>query len=155
MEAATGIVIRPAEVKDAESIHGVFVSAIRAIDDSIYDSAQKKAWEEAVKADSWVTRMLELAFYVAVIDDEIVGFASWSDSKLEHLYVASGFGRRGIASKLMLSVLAHFITRDVELVASNNAAGFYAQFGFIEDEVLIKQLGPVEVGCIRMIRPAV
>ncbi len=155
MEASTGLIIRDAKPEDSVAMHRIFLSAIWEIEDSFYNQAQKLAWENAVQADSWTTRMIELAFIVAVKQDEVVGFASWSDTKLEHLYVAPSYGRQGIGSALLNEVLSHFSERDIELIASNNAHAFYTKIGFADEEQLIKQLGPVDVPCIRMKRPSV
>jgi putative acetyltransferase len=155
VETSTGLTIRDAKPEDTVAMHRIFVSSIWEIDDSFYDQAQKEAWKNAVQADSWTTRMLELAFIVAVKENEVVGFASWSDAKLEHLYVAPNSGRQGVGSKLMQAVLTNFNDRDIELIASHNAHSLYARFGFTDQEHLIKQLGHVDVPCIRMKRPAV
>lgn len=155
METSTGLTIRDAKPEDAAALHKIFVSAIWNIDDSFYDQAQKRVWENAVEADSWSTRMLELAFIVAVINDRVVGFASWSETKLEHLYVAPASGRQAAGSTLMQAVLSQFEEKEIELIASNNAHSFYLRFGFVDQERLIKQLGQVDVPCIRMKRLAV
>ena len=155
MEEATELSIRNAKPEDADDLHRIFVSAIWDIDDSVYDQIQKQAWEDAVQADSWSTRMIELNFIVATKESEVVGFASWSQVRLEHLYVAPNFGRQGVGSKLMQAVLTHFNDKDIEVIASNNAHFLYSRFGFVDEEYLIKQLGQVDVPCIRMKRPAV
>ena len=155
MEEATDLSIRNAKPEDAEKMHQVFVSAIWDIADSVYDQIQKQAWEDAVQADSWSTRMIELNFIVGTMESEVVGFASWSHTRLEHLYVAPMCGRQGIGSALLNEVLSHFTERDIELIASNNAHAFYTKIGFKDEEHLIKQLGTVDVPCIRMKRPAV
>jgi predicted N-acetyltransferase YhbS len=155
VETATGLTIREAKPDDAAALHQIFVSAIWDIDDSFYDQEQKRAWENAVEADSWSTRMLELAFIVAEINGCIVGFASWSDTKLEHLYVAAESGRKAVGTTLMKTVLSKFERKEIELVASNNAHSFYLRFGFVDQEHLVKQLGYVAVPCIRMKRSLV
>lgn len=155
MEEATELSIRNAKPEDADDLHRIFVSAIWDIDDSVYDQIQKQAWEDAVQADSWSTRMIELNFIVATKESEVVGFASWSQVRLEHLYVAPNYGRQGVGSKLMQAVLTHFNDKDIEVIASNNAHFLYSRFGFVDEEYLIKQLGQVDVPCIRMKRPAV
>lgn len=155
MEAAVGIVIRPAFAQDASGIHRVFLSAIRGIDDSVYNLAQRNAWEAAILPESWPTRMLELGFVIAEIDAEVVGFASWSELVLEHIYVDPKCGRKGVGSALIQAVLENFQDKEIRLIASNNAASFYEQHGFVEEEMIVKQLGPVEVDCIRMKRTLV
>ena len=155
VESAVGVDIRPALPEDGADLHRVFLAAIRAIDDSYYNQAQRDAWEAAILPASWPTRMLELSFVVAEMDGEIVGFASWSETVLEHIYVVGECGRKGVGTALMETVLVNFREKEVGLIASNNAATFYARHGFVEEERLIKQLGPVEVACIRMKRPIV
>ncbi len=155
METAIGLTIRDAKPEDAPALHQIFVSAIWNIDDSFYDQEQKRAWENAVEADSWSTRILEFAFIVAEINDRVMGFASWSNTKLEHLYVAADSGRKAVGSTLMHAVLSNFEEKEIELIASNNAHSFYLRFGFVDQEHLIKQLGQVDVPCIRMKRLAV
>ena len=152
METTVGVEIRPALPEDGADIHRVFLSAIQAIDDSYYNQAQRDAWEAAILPESWPTRMLELWFVVAEMNGEIVGFASWSETVLEHIFVVGESGRKGVGSALMEMVLENFREKEVGLIASNNAATFYARHGFVEEERLIKQLGPVDVECIRMIR---
>ena len=155
VEATTGLTIRAARAEDADAIHEVFVSAIRSIDGSDYSPEQKAAWEKAVRPDSWATRMLEFEFKVAEFDGKTVGFASWSKTDLEHIYVASDSRRQGVGSTLMEAVLEHFGKQEVMLTASLNAVKFYAKYGFLEEMTLVKQREGVDIPCIRMKRPAV
>ena len=99
--------------------------------------------------------MREFEFTVAELDGKIVGFASWSDTDLEHIYVASDSGHQGIGAKLMDTVLVKFGNFEITLTASLNAARFYSKYGFIEEEYLVKQREGVDIPCIRMKRPAV
>ena len=155
VEAPAGLILRAARDNDATGIHHVFISAIKAIDSNFYSLVQKVAWESAVLPDSWLTRMREFEFTVAELDGKIVGFASWSDTDLEHIYVASDSGHQGIGAKLMDTVLVKFGNFEITLTASLNAARFYSKYGFIEEEYLVKQREGVDIPCIRMKRPAV
>lgn len=155
METATGITIRPAVANDAVALHEVFVSAVWGIDDSIYNRSQKQAWQDVIKADSWSTRLLEDSYIVAEQNEKVVGFAAWSANRLEHFYVAAEHSRQGTGSALLFSVLDHFKDKEIDLIASDNAESIYARFGFVAEDRFMRQLGPVEVSCIRMKRQPV
>ncbi|MBS1700084.1 MAG: GNAT family N-acetyltransferase [Armatimonadetes bacterium] len=152
MEATTGLTIRSADVADGPALHHVFVSSIREIDETFYSSEQKLAWEAAVSPDSWPTRILELTFFVAVRDGEIVGFISWQRSEIEHVYALPN--QTGIGSILMRHAIASMPVGDLALTSSLNAERFYQKFGFWSVEALLKVRRGVEIPCIRMRRTA-
>jgi putative acetyltransferase len=155
VEATTGLTIRLAMEHDTANIHRVFVSSIRAIDPAYYSESQKQAWVEAVLPDSWGTRLLEYEFKVAALNDEIVGFVSWSETDIEHVYVGGEHGKKGIGNQLMQAALDYFGHDEICLTASLNAVDFYKKLGFVEDECLIKQRGGIDIPCIRMRKPTV
>lgn len=155
VEETPRLVIRKAEPHDAASIHQAFVTAIRAIGPQYYTDEQKQAWEEAVTPESWSTRMLELNFFVAEIDEEVVGFVSWYGCELVHIYVAADAGGHGIGTALMQYAIANMKYGDLTLTASLNAAEFYEGFGFTREEMLAKERGGVPIPCIRMKRRSV
>jgi L-amino acid N-acyltransferase YncA len=155
VETAAGITIREAGPSDCPAINRVFVSAIGAIDDSVYTEIQKRAWEGAIAPDSWPIRMLEFRFLVAEVDGQIVGFASYSENRIEDVYVHSDHERRGVGGKLLRKVFDLLDQTEISLTASLNAESFYRGFGFLVLERHSREVGSVQVPCIRMTRPVV
>ena len=149
------LLIRPAKSTDIEGIKQAFRSSVWGIDDSIYNADQKRAWEAAIPADSWPTRILEFRFLVASLDEKIVGFASHSEHRLEDLYVAAEASGQGVGSLLLAEVLKDYSGKEITLTASLNAEQIYLKFGFIEEERFTRTIGSVEVWCIHMKRPIV
>lgn len=152
METAPELVIRPATTEDAKDFHRIFCESIDAIDEGFYDSSQRQAWQEAVAGDSWATRILELTFFVAEQDGVVLGFISWHQGEIVHVYAV---GRKGIGQALMDYALAHMPPGETTLTSSLNAEKFYQRFGFIHEELISKERGGVHIPCIRMRRPSV
>jgi GNAT superfamily N-acetyltransferase len=155
VEASTGLKIRKAVTDDALAIHQIFTSSIYGIGEGIYSRPQKQAWAEAVIADSWSTRILELHFYVAESETKVAGFISWFEGEIVHVYVDANFSGQGIGHQMMEYALSHLKDRNVTLTSSLNALTFYEKFGFESEERIEKERGGVLIPCIRMRRPLV
>ncbi len=90
------ITIRPAAPEDAGPIAAAFTPARRAMPGvpDIHTDAEDR-WFIANKV------LPQLETLVAEADGEIAGFAAFTPTRLEHLYVAPRFHRRGIGTALL------------------------------------------------------
>ena len=152
METTPGLIIRPATSEDAADLHRIFCQSIDAISGEFYDEAQRRAWREAVAAESWATRVLELTFFIAEHEGDPVGFISWHQGEIVHVYAV---GHRGVGGALMEYALSRMSPGEWTLTSSLNAENFYRRFGFVHDELITKERGGVQIPCIRMRRPSV
>lgn len=155
MEEAIGLKVRKAVADDAPAIHRVFTDSIFGISEEYYTQPQKQAWAEAVIADSWSTRILELHFYVAEFDAQVAGFISWFEGEIVHVYVSDKFSGQGIGHRMMNHALIQLQGRNITLTSSLNALKFYEKYGFETEERLEKERGGISIPCIRMRRNSV
>jgi GNAT superfamily N-acetyltransferase len=101
-----------------------------------------RAWIEAHPDEFGLdeANVLEGRTRVAVVDGEIVGFATLVGSELEDLFVDPEWMRRGIATALVLDVAA--TVPRIDLTANPHALAFYESVGFVEDGVIETSGGP-------------
>jgi putative acetyltransferase len=97
--------LRRLRESDIHSIVALFYDTVHKVNIRDYTREQVDAWasrEDAEqRTEAWKEAMSKQIAYVAVIEDEIVGFADMSESGyLDRLFVHSGYQRRGIASAL-------------------------------------------------------
>lgn len=72
------------------------------------------------------------SIYVAIIDEEVVGFVGYGRHRIEFLYLDPNYQNRGIATELMKTALEQ-MTRPVKIsLFSDNviAKRLYSKFGF-------------------------
>jgi GNAT superfamily N-acetyltransferase len=101
-----------------------------------------RAWIEAHPDEFGLdeANVIEGRSRVAVVDGEIVGFATLGGSELEDLFVDPEWMRRGIATALVRD-LAATVPR-IDLTANPHALAFYESVGFVEDGVVETSGGP-------------
>lgn len=155
VEETIDLKIRKAVGDDAPAIHRVFTDSIFGIGEDYYTQPQKQAWAEAVIADSWSTRILELHFYVVESEAQVAGFISWFEGEIVHVYVSDKFSGKGIGHRMMDYALIQMQGRNITLTSSLNALKFYERYGFVAEECLEKERGGVSIPCIRMRRASV
>jgi putative acetyltransferase len=102
--------IRPYEDKDAVATYDIFERAIHTTAAGHYSEEQLDAWAprdlDASGLASWGARRAAAQTLVAVEDDEAVGFSDLVDGTLlDMLFVDPRFGRRGVASALISSIV--------------------------------------------------
>lgn len=101
-----------------------------------------RAWIEAHPDEFGLdeANVIEGRTRVAVVDGEIVGFATLVGSELEDLFVDPDWMRRGIATALVRDVAA--TVPRIDLTANPHALAFYESVGFVEDGVAETSGGP-------------
>ena len=132
--------IRLATPADADAIVAVFCGSKRPALPWLEESYTP------AEVRSYVTDVLLRTdtVWVAVLSDDIVGYAALQDDVLEQLFVAAGFQQRGIGTQLLLT--ARQAARDrmsVYVFVRNQAARcFYERHGFVSTADINEQGEP-------------
>ncbi|WP_425391264.1 GNAT family N-acetyltransferase [Ekhidna sp.] len=96
------ITIRKADRNDVPDIITLFENTVRSVNQKDYSAKQIDVWANAKNKDIWSENVKIQYFYLAEIDDQIVGFSSIDDTGyLDFMYVHKDFQRRGIAKALL------------------------------------------------------
>ena len=120
------IVLRKAKLADLEKILSLFVEAVRHICKKDYNAEQIDIWAAAIdNKAAWVKRIEQHYFLVAIIESEIVGFASLENGNyLDLLYVHKNHLRKGVANSLYQAMETAskeqgctYLTTDVSITA--------------------------------------
>ncbi|HXB12930.1 MAG TPA: GNAT family N-acetyltransferase [Bacteroidia bacterium] len=127
--------IRRADTGDVDEIGKLYYDTIVTVNKKDYNDEQIKAWASTFNnVDGWVRRIEEQHFFVATIDEKIVGFTSLDyNGYLDLLYVHKDFQGQGIGTKLFMEVLK--IAREEEyeeitVQSSITAIPFFEKQGF-------------------------
>jgi len=133
------IQLRPYEAADAAATWEVFHAAVRHTARARYSAAQVAAWApDDVDADRWARRRAAAWTLVAVIDEQVVGFADLTDAgELDMLYVHPDHAREGVATHLLTAVVTEAEHRGlsrVEVHASWVLQPLLERLGFVLDE---------------------
>jgi len=93
---------------DAEATSLIFLRAVRETGPAHYSPEQVEAWAaDFGDLDSWAAARAAADTLLAVIEDRVVGFTDLDDhGYIDMLFVDPDFGRRGVASALLASVIA-------------------------------------------------
>lgn len=151
--------IRPYAETDAAATLGVFLAAVTQTAAGHYSAEQIAAWARPNERDvrQWNSARKSLHTYVAIIEDEVAGFAGiQDDGYIDMMYVAPGFGRRGVAGALLAQLRQTAIEARASLLYTNasiTARPFFEQHGF----TVVAEQHPVRLGVemtnYRMILP--
>lgn len=129
------IEIRKAEVKDMDSIRQLFSNCIMTVCKNDYSSNQLKAWASATDdIEIWYEKIQSQIFVVAEQEQLIVGLGSIANNDLLDLvYVHADFQRRGIARRILNTLLSEVQVNRVSVVnahVSKTARAFFESRGF-------------------------
>ena len=129
--------IRKATTTDIDAIAILYRDTINAINAKDYSKEQIQVWASTYSNQhAWAKRMEEQQFYVAIIKDIIVGFASIdNNSYLDLLYVHKDFQRQGIASSLLEvteKAAKEMGFKEITVQASVTAVPFFLARSFVE-----------------------
>jgi putative acetyltransferase len=96
--------IRPYQPEDLDAVVEVFLEAIRQTASKDYAPVQVEAWAQ-VDRDLWRHRRLERPTWVVEMDGKAVAFTDLEpDGHIDMLYVHPGYGRSGLAKRLLDAV---------------------------------------------------
>lgn len=129
------ISIRNYDESDAEVLWKLFFNTVRTVNIRDYSQAQVEAWASAsYDANYWTQRMKGLSPFLAVIDDEVVGYTDLqADGLIDHFFCHHQFQRQGVGTALMNHVLAVGQARGIKRFYSEvsiTARPFYEHHGF-------------------------
>jgi GNAT superfamily N-acetyltransferase len=127
--------IRTATAADLPAIRDVFRRAALSNEG---DRAWITAHPDEFGLDE--TNVIEGRTRVAVVDGQIVGFATLVGSELEDLFTDPDWMRRGVATALVRD-LAATVPR-IDLTANPHALAFYESVGFVADGITETSGGP-------------
>ncbi|MBD2347258.1 GNAT family N-acetyltransferase [Anabaena subtropica] len=143
---AHDIFLRPAEEKDAWVLSAIRIAAIKALPATFYTRQELLAWRNyRTKPDgsNILKSMKSETFWVAVENDNIVGFTSYIIDELIALYVHPRYQGRGIGKALVEHFCHQATQQGVDKVitsASLYAEGFYLRLGFTAIQKVPHQL---------------
>jgi putative acetyltransferase len=127
------LLIRPYQTTDLDAVIEIFLRAVREVSAKSYDQAQVDAWAQADRG-GWATRRLSRPTWVAVIDQELVGFTDLEpDGHLDMMFVHPAHQGAGVATLLLATVEAAATERGIKRLfteASLTARPFFERRGF-------------------------
>lgn len=138
--------VRPAVLGDAPAIAAIYNSASTAT-----PAANLVTWQETVEdREQWLTQMEKEGYpvYVAVDDEEIVGWAAYFQfvtpaiyygTAEDSIYIAESARGRGVGSELMATLMDHaaeneYVETIITYIVDTNegSIALHKKFGFVE-----------------------
>jgi putative acetyltransferase len=100
--------LRAYTANDAQATSVIFLRAVRETAPAHYSPEQVEAWAADFGGlESWAAARVAADTRLAVIEGRVVGFTDLDDhGYIDMLFVDPDFGRRGVASALLASVVA-------------------------------------------------
>jgi putative acetyltransferase len=127
--------IRRFKPGDEAALFRVFFTAIHRVAARDYSREQVDAWAPAdFDMDLWASRVQEIRPFVAMLGNEIVGYADLQpDGYIDHFFVSGFHPRQGIGTRLMARI--HDEAQSLGLMeltsdVSKTAEPFFAFHGF-------------------------
>ena len=114
----------------------LFINTIHKTCNKEYTKEQLNAWANPnINYESWEKRLDRTKPYLAVIDDNLVGFAEFYDDYIDCFYVHHEYQGQGVGKALMNHILDIASKNGIKIVrvdASITAKAFFESFGFVE-----------------------
>ncbi|HEY1329813.1 MAG TPA: GNAT family N-acetyltransferase [Casimicrobiaceae bacterium] len=129
------ITLRTAKLEDAERLHEVHISAVRALCSSHYSAEIIEGWLLNRKPEGFFEPIRRAAIFVAESEGDVVGFGEVAPGAVVAVYVEPSMARRGIGRRILehALVLARGSSPEPVIVESTmNASEFYGRHGFRE-----------------------
>lgn len=138
--------VREAKPTDSEVVRSVHSDSIRGLGTEAYSEEQVAAWARGCESADYAAAIEadELAYVVAEIEDDVVGFGSLelgppdgyeadADAEVTGVYVHPSVAREGVGTRIYEELERRARARDVRtlgLTASRNAVPFYEAHGY-------------------------
>lgn len=140
--------IRRANISDIDEIGTLYKDTITTINSKDYTKEQIVAWTATYNNEAgWIRRIEEQHFYVATIDDIIVGFASIDNNGyFDLLYVHKDFQKQGVATNLCSTIenkAKEMGFDEITVQSSITAKPFFTSQGFIQTSEKKKEINGV------------
>lgn len=141
--------IRRFQPGDEPALFRVFFSAIHQVASRDYTQQQVDAWAPPdMDTTQWTARMRGIQPFVALLGDEIVGYADLQQSGyIDQFFVSGAHPRQGIGRLLMARIHEEAVNLGIAVLTSDvsvTAEPFFAHHGF---EVVQRQQ-PVRRGVV-------
>jgi putative acetyltransferase len=131
------IAIREYRSEDARALARIFYNTVHRINIQHYTKEQVDVWapESVLESVSWAKRFLKTRPIIAVVGEQIVGFAEFMpDGHIDCFYCHHEWIGKGVGAALMAEILEkarkHHITR-IFVKASITAKPFFEKHGFV------------------------
>jgi len=91
----------------SKEIADLFTEAVHAIDDAIYNKAQKEAWaNKVIDYKKWQERLAHTKPFLLLINNQVAGFIELeANGHIDCAYVHPNYQRQGVASSLLKYVI--------------------------------------------------
>ena len=136
----------------------VHTAAVGGICTGLYTPEELHAWAVPRTLESYEELIRIREFFVAEMDDVIVGFGVLNEksAEVEAIYVSPVAGRRGIGLELLRALeerASSFGLEMLRLNASLNAVQFYEKAGYVAQErSKYRLLTGIEIACVPMVK---
>jgi len=147
--------IKHAQLSDLPEIQKMFVDTISHICKADYSFEQIQVWTSSIEnTERWTQKLITKYFLIALLDNNIVGFASLENADyLDFLYVHKDYQRQGIADLLYVEIEKEAIQRKASFLnsdVSETAKGFFEKKGFTINRPQTLTIKGVEIGNYKM-----
>ncbi|MBV9430634.1 MAG: GNAT family N-acetyltransferase [Hyphomicrobiales bacterium] len=133
LPSSSRLSVRNYHPSDLDSVISIFLRAIREIACNDYSPAQINAWAQVDRA-AWAKRRLSRPTWVAVLKQELVGFADLEpDGHLDMMFVHPAHQGVGVATLLLMTVETSASRQRLSRIfteASITARPFFERRGF-------------------------
>jgi putative acetyltransferase len=126
-------VYRPARSDDVADLFDIRRQSILELAPQGMSVAEVVRWAQQLTLAGMAQKLRELEIWIAELDGVPVGWGAIHGGRLEGLYVAPQFVRRGVGAGLLVRLEGLMRERGVRLVqaeASSNARDFYLRRGY-------------------------
>ncbi|MGY4858731.1 GNAT family N-acetyltransferase [Cryobacterium sp. AP23] len=137
MTAPEAVAVRDYDPRDAPRTLDIFLDAVKITASRDYVPEQIAAWAgpQDREVDAWNSARAECGTVVAILDSDIAGFSDVSaDGYIHMMFVSPQFGRRGVASALLIDVerrARRLGATSLSTNASITARLFFEHHGFV------------------------
>ncbi|MDP1608467.1 MAG: GNAT family N-acetyltransferase [Chlamydiales bacterium] len=132
--------------KDVEALAHIYFNTIHHINTKHYTQEQVDVWapQSSLETESWAKKFLKTKPIVAVIEEEIVGFAEFEpDGHIDCFYVHHEWLGKGVGAALMSEIFIRAKSQNIDRIfaeVSITAKPFFERQGFIilSEQTVIK-----------------
>jgi putative acetyltransferase len=142
------MLLRRATSADLDAIRQLYYDTITTVNTADYDPQQIASWAaNHANLPRWQAVLAEQDFFIAELDEKIVGFSSiTSAGYLDLMFVHRDYQRRGIARQLLAAVETVAAARKLPKIwaeVSITARPFFAVHGYTITERFVKTVNGV------------